>query len=113
MVPTLIRVDPGGYLETQWSGTVFDSREMPVDCYVDLNTASASCRQRVGAPAGEYAFATSAGTSATCDGKSCDCTPGPSGSCEVPSGGQIGGSTLKATAKLVLPADTLVELEIQ
>lgn len=113
MMPPLIRIEPGGHYDRKWSGTIFQQQHMPTDCYVDLNTAMDSCEQQVTAPAGSYTFSTSAATSATCNGGSCDCTPDAAGACEIPSGGQLGGGTLSAKAVLGYPADPLVELSLQ
>lgn len=113
MMPALIRIDPGGHYDRKWSGTVFEQKQMPSECYVDLNTAMDSCEQRVAAPAGDYGFFTSAATSASCNGGSCDCAPNAAGSCEIAGGGQLGTTLMSAAAKLAFPSESLVELSLQ
>ncbi|MFO0568405.1 MAG: hypothetical protein U0263_22275 [Polyangiaceae bacterium] len=113
MQPLMIRIEAGGYFDTSWSGTVFEQAFMPTDCYVDLNTAMDSCEQRLAAPAGSYAFTSSANTAADCGGQTCTCTPSAAGSCEISGGAQLAGSTLTATAKLDHPGASLVEIAIK
>jgi len=113
MMPPLIRIEAGGHYDRKWSGTVFSQKAMPTECYVDLNTAMDSCEQRLAAPAGGYAFAASVATAATCNGQPCACPPGSSGACEIPSGGQLGGTTLSAAAKISFPAESLVVLAVK
>ncbi len=112
MQPLMIRIEPGGYYDTSWSGTVFQQAFMPTDCYVDLNTAMDSCEQQLNAPSGSYAFSTSAHTAADCGGQPCTCMPSAAGSCEISGGAELAGTTLTTTGKLDYPAALQVELNV-
>ena len=97
-----------------WSGTTFESMNMPASCYFDTTTVPPTCDRRIMAPTGTYAAEAIAGTELSCyDISACACTPDANGACEFPYSGIVGGETIAAKASFEFPSTTLVEIKFQ
>jgi len=113
MMPILVRINPAGSYDSNWAGTVFEARDMPLACYFDQSFTPQTCDQRLVAETGSYTVKVEAYADASCNVGSCDCTPDANGSCEVSSGGQPTGAALGSQAQISFPNDSLVEVVFQ
>jgi hypothetical protein len=112
-MPPVVRIDPGGSYATAWSGTVYESANMPKSCYFEQSSASASCERRVLAGDGQYGVKVAAATSVTCNAGTCDCQPDASGSCTLSGPGTVGPATAHGQASFQLPSDSSVSVVVQ
>ncbi len=114
MIPPVIRIEPGGSFDAAWSGMTFEAVDMPKICYFDQGFAPETCDRSIVAPPGLYGATTQAWTDIVCnDVAMCSCTPGPTGSCEIPYGANPSGTPLDAKASFEMPSTSLVLLTFE
>jgi hypothetical protein len=114
MIPPVIVIDPGGYHDAYWMGTDYETLSMPTSCYFEPQYSPPTCDRVVGAAAGSYVATSAASSELSCfDVGICACTPGPTGSCEIPYGAQIGEANVLGMTQFEFPADGLVVVTFQ
>jgi len=114
LIPPVVVIDPGGSYDTTWSGTTFESQNMPKECYFEPQLVPTTCDRRVIAQSGAYGAVVTAATALICnDVALCDCTPSAQGSCEIPYGAELSGTTLAAKTSFEMPGASLVVLTFQ
>lgn len=112
MIPPIIFIQPGGHYDASWSGTTFETMNMPGECYFQKDSPSASCDRRAIAPEGTYEVQAQAFTELVCsDVSMCSCTPDASGSCQISYGGSPSGQNVSGKTELAFPSESLVELK--
>lgn len=114
LIPPVIVIAPGGSYDTSWTGNTYETLSMPLACYFEPQYAPPTCGRRLEAPAGTYgAFVTAADSISCNDVAICSCTPSAQGSCEIPYGASLSGSTLSTKTSFAMPGASLVVLTFQ
>ena len=112
----LTAVAPGDFDSMDWAPLYYESRDMPDSCFA--GEVHRPCTQARAATAGTYVFSASAHTAATgCVEEGldpCACDGPTSGTCTaVGMGLSLAGDTVEASASLVYPDLTEVEIVFQ
>lgn len=110
-VPPSFRIDPGGMLETSWSGLELVQRSVPSRC--THGQGNLVCQQVQVAQSGDYRIRARGFTEIVgCDGPFafCDCVAGPQGSCELVDPGELHGVEHTAMTTVQLPHGGVAEL---
>jgi hypothetical protein len=95
-LPTVILLAPGGSYTTSWSPGIFESVEMPEECYSDPTCIAPTCL--LPRPASDpLLFGSSGYPTVTCSAMDCDCTPDASGSCQIQDATTSGTEVLAST----------------
>lgn len=82
--PVVTLVAPDGAYEVRWAGTVFETANMPAECFWDT-TCVAPCLVESAPPAQTLAFQSSGWNQIDCGESGCPtCTPDASGTCTIP-----------------------------
>jgi hypothetical protein len=108
MAPLVVRIEPDGRYDYEWSRSVLSAAAMPKECYFAPEHSGDTCQQIVEIAGGGYVFSAKAGTQCA----DCDCVPSASGSCEA-SYGVVSGEPLGASVNATLPGIETVAIVLQ
>jgi hypothetical protein len=114
-VTRVVRIDPGGFHEFTWQGTLAQPVNMPAACYVNPALVSDTCRQLIPAPSGQYRFSASAwsGWAVGDIVPPTGCNPTGTGSCPMDGSAVVSGDPTSASGILDYPGSKLVELKFE
>lgn len=109
--PVVTLLAPSGHYDIGWPGTVFDSAQMPSQCFQDQSCSQSPCLLEKSAPAGPLTMKSSAWSMAMgCPNGTCfDCTPSAAGNCTLFGATSVGGTEIKAEVKWM--GESLVEID--
>ncbi|MBI4956305.1 MAG: hypothetical protein HY908_30085 [Myxococcales bacterium] len=109
----VMRVAPQGALVLGWNGAYVAARTVPASCVACGGPASGvACKAYADPGPIPITFRAEAWTAADCLGTTCDCTPGPDGSCQLDGEAMTTGTVVTATAVLA-PGGTSIDVVFQ